>query len=201
MIAQDPRPGHCICDYPMRLYIDSAAGSLAKTSLGLHHLSIAFKIDARHFFSECKPQWAWQNLQSLALTSELLTSSHAIGNLVQMLQEAAGAVRRMPKLDTLAVWNYKNRKAAAFLYRREKGWAKITWRGTWVIEFTAPLIQAWEKVASASGSLGLLLETSLCGSTLKSLGDAMEYLGLPPGVINPVSVRHMKREAMFSYPR
>lgn len=82
----------------------SIAASLAKASLGFEKLSASYFIDAQDFFTACRPDWVWNNLSSLALTSWLLTSPDNYSGINDLLRSAAAAAMRMPKLLLMEIW-------------------------------------------------------------------------------------------------
>lgn len=90
---------------------------LARVSRQLRHLAASFVVDAKDFFQPFWPrpptarpintdEWVWNELETLALTSKLLRRPNKNQKEVNRLLEAVSvAVRRMPKLRTLEIWN------------------------------------------------------------------------------------------------
>ncbi|KAF5022621.1 hypothetical protein F66182_5336 [Fusarium sp. NRRL 66182] len=105
---------------------------IALTSLPLEHLAASFIIEASHFFA-IDPSWEWPNLISLVLTSRLLTPEEISTKIDALLQAAAVAALRMPRLETMEIWNGQKGLAALFQYRVIRGsqQTRILWRGTW----------------------------------------------------------------------
>ncbi|KAI5457860.1 hypothetical protein BGZ63DRAFT_427886 [Mariannaea sp. PMI_226] len=106
---------------------------LGKLNLKLEHLSVSFMAEALCFFCDCDPTMEWPNLTSLCLTSELLTPDDGTDDINEMLLlEAAEAAKRMPKLETLEIWNGWEGLATLFKYESlgDEQPATITWRGT-----------------------------------------------------------------------
>lgn len=133
--------------------------SLARASRQLQHLSASFVTDARYFFQPFWPQtsgsraetaedWTWSKLETLALTAHLLSRSHQSEEDINYLLEAVSlAVRRMPKLQTLEIWNGNgNEHACLFRYSYDPSSrrASLTWKGTWDVEITQRTACSWE---------------------------------------------------------
>ncbi|KAK3379781.1 hypothetical protein B0T24DRAFT_647243 [Lasiosphaeria ovina] len=136
-------------------------------SLKLEHLAASFIVDAGQFF-KIEPSWEWPNLTSLALT---------------MLQAAAAAAKRMPQLKTMEIWNGRKGLAALFKYQAllPTRQARITWRGTWILNIEPFVIQAWEA-------------EQLEEARIKSHSDAIHYLMLSSQVIRPISLQQIRIE-------
>lgn len=164
-------------------------------SLELQHLAASFIVDAEHMFDLCQPTWTWPNLETLSLTSQLLESGdEKRRDLEGLLCRAAQLVQQMPKLKTLVMWNGGHNNACAFIYSVEKRQPVITWRGTWALEMSPLVIEAWQEVASAfpTGVLGVRKEH--IGEWIGSHADAISYLRLPLQVVEPESLWQMRRE-------
>ncbi|RKL41384.1 hypothetical protein BFJ72_g5811 [Fusarium proliferatum] len=169
--------------------------SIAQTSLRLNELSVSFFIDAMDFFEACEEEWTWDHLESLSLTSSLLFQSingqkQRIDNL---LIAAAKLVLRMPNLTTMVLWNGGTGRACAFIYTRAKHYAHITWRGTWDLEISQQVLQAWEYVAKLH-SVELRAKHERLRETIRSHGDAIFHLNLPCQVIEPTSLWQIRME-------
>ncbi|KAF2450213.1 hypothetical protein P171DRAFT_468610 [Karstenula rhodostoma CBS 690.94] len=94
--------------------------ALAEASLGLQHLSVAFMTDARLFWG-VRRDWVWEHLQTLALTSQDLEQHNDPRKIEHVLYSAAGAVKKMPKLQTMELWNGGKGHAALFRYNSNRG--------------------------------------------------------------------------------
>ena len=176
---------------------DPAVGRMvALASLKLEHLAASFIVDASHFF-DIGPASDWPNLVSLVLTSRLLTPNTNAVEIGAMLQVAAAAAMRMPRLVTMEIWNGRKGLAALFKYQafRAMQKARIIWRGTWELTLEPSVIQAWEAVAHQYDSRGLeLVEEWLDKAAIKSHGDAIHHLMLSSQVIRPVSLQQIRME-------
>jgi hypothetical protein len=95
------------------------SAAFAYRSLDLEQLSVSFIVEARHFFRACQPLWAWNNLQSLVLTSRILTPRANRGNIFDLLEDAGAAALCMPRLHIMALWNCGEGGACVFIYRKE----------------------------------------------------------------------------------
>ncbi|KAL8917740.1 MAG: hypothetical protein Q9208_007792 [Pyrenodesmia sp. 3 TL-2023] len=171
--------------------------ALAEASLEFQHLSASFIVDARWFFEARQPCWAWNQLTSLVLTSQLLNpyESHAVAN--QLFQGAAAAAMEMPMLTTMELWNGGEGLACVFRYQAFKGSrpATIIWRGNWDIKLEPRTIRAWESVAlqHAQGDLQVIKEL-LDAEVIESHGDAIHLLGFLHPVVHPVSLWQIQKE-------
>jgi len=147
-------------------------------------------VDASHFFEGCRDSWTWDKLISLALTSETLTDDANPGDINKMLHAAAETALRMPKLDTMEIWNGRRGVAMVFRYERSRDRqpAMITVRGTWELDLSPTVKRAWGRVAHEA----VTVESSLIDPGLiQSHGDAIRELGLLAEVIRPVSLRQI----------
>lgn len=119
-----------------------------------------------------------------------------------MLLAAAAAVK-MPKLETMEIWDGQVGLAMLFRYQpdRKGGLAVITWKGTWDFALRSSVIQAWEAVALGHRSQGLYCQGVTGCCCRQESGDAIQHLELLTLVIRPVSLwqiqmEHMVREGL-----
>ncbi|KAM0250667.1 hypothetical protein ACHAQJ_008544 [Trichoderma viride] len=172
---------------------------IALASLKLEHLAASFIADASYFF-DIEPSWEWPNLNSLVLTSKLLTPDENSTEIEAMLHAAAAAARKMPQLETMEIWNGRKGLAALFKYQafRDRRQATITWRGTWKLTMEPSIIQAWEAVVHQYDGWRLdLVQERLDEAAIKSHGDAIHYLMLSSQVIRPISLQQIRIEQEF----
>jgi hypothetical protein len=168
--------------------------AFAFRSLDIEQLYVSFLLNAEDFFQGCSPTWTWQNLQSLALTSQLLkpTGFHLGTN--ALLCRAGVIALQMPKLRTLVLWNGSRGFAAAFIYQVHRDSVTITWRGTWNLQLTPQVIEAWQSVASRLHSAELRIEKQQIHDAIGCHGDAIHYLDLPCRVVEPASLWQIRQE-------
>lgn len=170
----------------------------SETSLKLEHFSGAFLIEACPFFSSRKPFWKWNNLQSIILSSQLLAPESDLTDVKDLLEDAAAAAMRMPRLNTMEIWNGRKELASLFQYQSCRGQtnATLTWRSTWELSIPNPVIRAWEAVAKKHGACGLNVSREFLDirENLESHGDAIHYLRLSTPVIRPVSLQQICME-------
>ncbi|KAF5539889.1 hypothetical protein FMEXI_8747 [Fusarium mexicanum] len=190
----EPWPGEYRFDYEfpsLGINFSCDTKNLAQRSLRLNELAVSFFFDAVKFFEVCEEDWTWDHLESLSLTSNLLfRNMQCIGNL---LIAAAKLVLRMPNLTTMVLWNGRAGKACAFMYTRAEHYAHITWRGTWDLEISRQVVEAWEDVAKFH-SVELRLRHERFHETIRSHGDAIFHLNLPCQVIEPTSLWQIRVE-------
>ena len=117
----------------VRVAAANVCRAVAKASLQLECLAVSFIADASPIFEACQPSWVWPKLESVVLTSRLLTPDGNPEAIDHLLQNAAGVATRMPNLVTMEIWNGREALAALFRYeapRRRQ--AMLTWRATWI---------------------------------------------------------------------
>ncbi|OAQ98535.1 hypothetical protein LLEC1_02772 [Akanthomyces lecanii] len=160
---------------------------LARASLHLTMLSASFMADAEPFFAARQSSWKWDKLTSLALTSRVLTNDAGPSDINNLLRAAAAAALKMPRLDTMELWNGRRGVAMLFRYQRAHDGrpATITVRGTSELALGTTVTHAWDAV---------LTNTAMERSS--SHGDAILQLGLLTEVVRVVSLRQILSEHM-----
>ncbi|KAM0248432.1 hypothetical protein ACHAP5_003375 [Fusarium lateritium] len=210
LIESFPRTGLCKLTifenfnevYPERYFespairVPSPAVSqkLARASLNLTMLSASFMADAGHFFAARQDSWIWDKLTSLALTSRVLTDNANPLDFNNMLRDAAAAALKMPKLDTMEIWNGRQGLAMLFRYQRAQDGqsAIITVRGTSELILGITVTYAWDMVAGKHGHGKVVVQTSSIDSDgIQCHGDAIRQLGLSTEVVRPVSLQQI----------
>ncbi|OJD13110.1 hypothetical protein AJ78_06392 [Emergomyces pasteurianus Ep9510] len=172
--------------------------AFASRSQGFEHFFMSYMIDARQFFNSCQPSYTWHHLKSLTLTSSILTQAASQKEISKLLCDASLATLRMPRLEIMVFWNSTIQgEACAVIYHRQAayGQATLTWRGTWDLELSHEVVGAWQKVTSASSRLEIKNER--VEGVINSHGDAIHYLRLPSGIIDPVSLWQIRQEGMM----
>ncbi|KAF5709684.1 PRANC domain-containing protein, partial [Fusarium globosum] len=173
--------------------------TIALTSLPLEHLAVSFIIEASHFF-DIDPSWEWPNLTSLVLTSRLLKPEEDSTKIGALLQAAAVAALRMPRLETMEIWNGQIGLAALFQFRVNRGskQASILWRGTWKYHITTSVLQAWEAVGDLHATWSLdVVQEQVDKAAIRSHGDALHHLMLSGQAIRSVSLQQIRREQRY----
>ncbi|KAL0939304.1 uncharacterized protein CTRU02_205914 [Colletotrichum truncatum] len=181
----------------IRVPTPAVSHELARASLQLATLSGSFMVDASYFFQACKDSWEWGNLTRLALTSRVLTDGANVADVNDMLRDAAAAALKMPKLETLELWN--GRKGVAMLFRyqksRDKQSAIITVRGTFELALESTVTQAWDAVALRHRHGSVFVQSFLIDpGNIRCHGDAICQLRLSTEVIRPVSLQQILEE-------
>ncbi|KAI1492990.1 hypothetical protein F5X96DRAFT_623834 [Biscogniauxia mediterranea] len=172
-------------------------GTLVSKSRDFERLSISYMIDARQFFKSCQLSYIWHRLQSLTLTSSILTQTAPQDGISALLNNASLIALNMPQLERMILWNGKRGEACAVIYHKKRGsgQATLTWRGTWDLELTHDVVESWKKVAS--DSYRLWIKNERVQGVINSHGDAIYHLRLPVGVIDPVSLWQIRQEGMM----
>ncbi|CAG9993115.1 unnamed protein product [Clonostachys byssicola] len=189
-------------EYPARIYYaeefripSSAVGrAIGLASLKLDILSASFILDAADFFTITTGHTYWPFLTSLSLTSNLLMPDASTTELSSMLELAASAAKRMPKLRVMEIWNGRKGVAAVFRYQRDHG---ITWRATWDMDFESNVKKSWKSVwqmRRSSSEWTITKEVIGCGKDIQSHGDAIIQLQLINEVLRPISLQQIQIE-------
>ncbi|KAF5643514.1 Oxoglutarate iron-dependent oxygenase [Fusarium tjaetaba] len=184
-----------------RRWVRENTEQFAARSLDLQVLSVSFLALAEDFFSDCQPDWTWKSLETIILTTAEFTDDLVSGAVSLLLQDAAQVALRMPRLETMVLWNTKRgRYATSFTYRRTKLSATIAWCSTVDLDFDPDTVRAWEEVARKHGQPCLRTEKRRIGRwEIISPGHAIRLLELPPQVIDPESRRQIEKE--YEVPR
>jgi hypothetical protein len=179
-----------------RLVDSRISAAFAPRSLTLEHLSVSYLANAEDFFRACLSTWTWPRLQSLALTSRLLQHPGSMKEIDALLYDAGIAALRMPRLQTLVLWDGRKGNACAFMYHADRDHASVTWRGTWDMRRSTHVVEVWESVAVESRSCPLRVCQQQVHGAIGSHGDAIHHLGLPSQVVTPASLWQLRRETM-----
>lgn len=173
--------------------------AVAEASLDLEHLSASFIVDARHFFQARQTDWVWNTLVSLVLTSDSQAPHGNHAEVSTILQSAAAAASKMPRLKSMEIWNEAKGWACVFRYQAPEGCkpARITWRGNWDLLIESNVVRAWEAVALSRGRAETKVINELLDAdvVVKSHGDAIHHLKLLHQVVSPVSLWQIRRES------
>ncbi|KAL6694639.1 hypothetical protein J3F84DRAFT_50422 [Trichoderma pleuroticola] len=173
---------------------DGLGDMLARKSRGLKHLAVSFMVDARDVLRHCRPSSTWPRLKSVALTSQLLRDHPDTGSIEALRCRAAALAKRMPALDTLVLWNGAKGHACAFIYRVRGSRASVAWRGTWRLEMSGHVLEAWNSVASTRSWREMEMHQERVEGAVHCVGDAIHRLKLPCQVVEPASLWQMRRE-------
>lgn len=175
--------------------------ALVEASLRLEHLAASFVSDASHFFDACQKCNVWPGLESLALTSNVLKSQQQSVYINDLLETVALVAMKMPRLESMELWNGRAGFAGVFQYQRIESdrTAKITWRGTWDLPLEPRVLKAWQAVASERVDCKLQVVTEILDANvvITSHGDAIRYLRLLNTVVHPVSLWQIQKETAY----
>lgn len=163
----------------------------------LEYLSVAFMIDAHHFFDACLPSWRWPRLKALTLTARGIAKD-SMRQTNKLFQTAAQVALNMPELQTLTIWHGERREACAFTYRRAYG--SICWQGIRDVRLELKTFEAWERVAVTYTGRVLTVDKKLFMEDITSHGDAVHHLGLHH-VVDRVSLQQIRIENRVSWLR
>ncbi|KAK4073444.1 uncharacterized protein Triagg1_5270 [Trichoderma aggressivum f. europaeum] len=178
---------------------DGLGDIFARKSLRLKHLAVSFMADAKDVLRHCRPAWTWPQLKSVALTSQLLrdhpdADEDTRSRIEDLLCRAAALAKHMPELDTLVLWNGAKGHAGAFICRVRGCRVSITWRGTWRLEMSPRVVEAWNSVASTRSWHETEIHQERVLGAVNCVGDAIHHLRLPCQVVEPASLWQMRRE-------
>ncbi|PYI04763.1 hypothetical protein BO78DRAFT_275387, partial [Aspergillus sclerotiicarbonarius CBS 121057] len=178
--------------------------AFARRSIDLEQLSVSFIIDACDFFRAHQHDltpWTWNHLQSLVLTSPLLAPlEHRLApdatpeRISAFLREAAAAALRMPRLEIMALWNYLEGDGGVLIYTRDMRDPVLTLQSTWGMMLEPEVREAWTEVPSRYTPVELRFPILPLLDVVRSRGDFIQQLNLPPGVLDPGSLSQMRRE-------
>ncbi|KAK7436004.1 hypothetical protein Landi51_12758 [Colletotrichum acutatum] len=96
--------GEDVGTHALRKPIRDIGEMITLTSLSLEHLAASYIADASHFF-ETRPDWAWPNLKSLALTAKVLTCHEDSIEIDALILAAATVAEKVPQLERMETWN------------------------------------------------------------------------------------------------
>ncbi|KAI0120140.1 hypothetical protein GGR51DRAFT_12301 [Nemania sp. FL0031] len=111
-----------------------------------------------------------------------------------MLRDTAVVALKMPRHDTMELWNGKWGVAMLFLYQRAQDGqlAIVTVRGTSVLALEIATTQAWDVVAQGYCYGRVVVQTSLIDpNVIRCHGDAIRQLGLSTEIAKPISLREI----------
>lgn len=131
---------------------------LASRSCAMEELGICNIIDGRHFFSSFEDMQQlplWPDLRLLTLTASLLPGGDVddLDKPTAFLKRVAKFARRMPKLQTLEIYEADAEAAALFQYSAADGVPTAQWISTWPVEIELDVKTAWESKPSPDGFL------------------------------------------------
>ncbi|KAK8017009.1 hypothetical protein PG993_015198 [Apiospora rasikravindrae] len=133
---------------------------LALRSRGMEELGICNIIDGKRFFAAFKqnePLPLWPDLRLLTLTASLkpgVEDENGQKLLQGFLKRLPEFVNRMPKLQTLELYEADDKGAALLQYSRsakDGGRATVRWFSTWPLVVDNDVKTAWESIASEDG--------------------------------------------------
>lgn len=144
------------CKNPSPVVPDPIGGrALGVQSRLLREVYVSWMVEARDFFHNFWPgatpeqqleRTEWKRLRYLSLTTSLIPSTHC----ESLMQAAAAAAERMPKLKTMELWGFERRDR--FLYLVQAGQHTIFVPKGMACTLSATTIQHWQRVAATRGS-------------------------------------------------
>jgi hypothetical protein len=179
-----------IAPYSMspRLLTTILSITLAERSRRLQQLSASFMFDALCFFRACQTDWVWAELRSLAVTSRTLDQRERVRTGITdvipraaglMLCDAARAVKSMPKLKIMEIWNGGAGHACLFRYQIEHETARLTWKAAPYFPLDNQVVKVWKGAAGAHSRLSARINChGLPAGETQSHGDAIHHFGL-----------------------
>lgn len=196
--------------FPDRPVEPALAEAIAHRSLDLEQLYVSFMIDAEKYFEACQPNWKWNNLRSIVLTCRSLVEKNAAEpGFPRLLSRAAVVARQMPSLTCMVLYNASKCEACSFTYLiKDKSRASLAWRGTWGVPERKKLlfetVTQWSSTARShlrtlgyAARAGTFSHRVIAKKRFVSHGDAIHWLKLPRGVIDPVSLWQIRREGIL----
>ncbi|THC96698.1 hypothetical protein EYZ11_003804 [Aspergillus tanneri] len=180
--------------------IDPSVGfALAAKSQRLEHLSAGFIVDATSFFIGIRRNWGWDNLLTLALTSNLFQPDMDLEGVNELLFLAGKAALKMPQLRVMELWNGGHGFGSIFRYDRRDDFASVTWLSSVLkLQFRVGVVDVWNEVAHHHDRPGVrfFVET-LDRNGLLSHGDTINMLVLRYEVLDPMSLYQIVMEGRY----
>jgi uncharacterized protein DUF6546 len=141
------------------------AMTVARRSIELEELSVAFMCDARHFFQPFfevrtarQPDLPlWPSLRWLSLTSSALHYDTTSSQLNGLFLAAAKAARRMPALRAMEIFNTCKHCSGAFRYFVDAAGARLEWEGSWHVDVADNVERSWREVARTHAGCDLVV--------------------------------------------
>ncbi|KAK0714708.1 hypothetical protein B0H67DRAFT_536609 [Lasiosphaeris hirsuta] len=178
-----------------RIVQPQLGAAFAARSRDLEQLSVSYMVNAQDFFQACQPAWTWARLESLALTSQHFQDPGRRDEVDALLFKAGVTALRMPKLRALVLWDGRKDNACAFVYRTGGDHASVTWLGTWNMDLSPRVVEAWRRVAFDGHSRHTLrTDNQEVRGVINSHGDAIYRLKLPCQVVSPTSLWQIREE-------
>lgn len=189
-------------DYLVRMPDVSVAIALASRSRRLTNMSVSYMVDARHFFHACRGFEEWTRLQTLDLTSPVMTTAARSYDVDALLVNAACVALRMPLLRRMTLWNGRRENACSFSYEVTQNETSIRVRGTWDWKVQRGVLDPWKHLAwvNTRNMLTLYEYPKIDPDLIKSHAVAIRVLELPRSIVHPVSLKQIERETeLYEY--
>ncbi|KOS22215.1 hypothetical protein ESCO_002241 [Escovopsis weberi] len=195
--------GFC-CPEHVRTPSNIMSMALAHRSIGLERVCGSFSVEAKVFFRQCQPDFTWERLKVLSLTSRLLAHVDAdpdiCWEIIKMLQSAASAALRMPNLERLEIWCARRWHGVAFRYQVLESLASIGWQGIWELDMSE-IVDDWGEVAQLHTGRDLHVEEfrKIDRIDVPSHAGGMSIMGISEDAIHPASRREIDEESNHYY--
>ncbi|KAF5651917.1 hypothetical protein FCIRC_13074 [Fusarium circinatum] len=147
--------------------------SISQTANRLEHISVSFAFDVQTFFDRLI-QTEFKALKTLALTSSFSNTSESL------LINAAEAVKEIPALKILEIWNFEagHVQADVFRYERlDRYEGRITWQSTKHRKVSSNVERSWKDLLRR-GENGLDIKRNSFPMDIRSLQDLLPNLKL-----------------------
>ncbi|KAF5590808.1 uncharacterized protein FSUBG_10672 [Fusarium subglutinans] len=147
--------------------------SISQAANRLEHISVSFAFDAQTFFDRLI-RTEFKALKTLALTSSFSGTSESL------LINAAEAVKEMPALKLLEIWNFEagHVQADVFRYERlDRYQGRITWQSTKQRKISSNVERSWKDLLRR-GENGFDIKRSSFPMDIRSLQDLLPNLKL-----------------------
>lgn len=180
----------------------SVALALASRSRRLTNLSVSYMVDAMDFFHACKGIGGWPRLQTLDLTSPILTTSARPCEVDELLLHACAIALRMPRLRRMTLWNGRRQHAFSFSYEVTQNETSVKVRGTWGWGLQPRVLHGWKYLAwtNTRNMLTLYEYPRIDPNLIKSHAVAIRVLELPRSIVHPVSLKQIEKETeLYDY--
>lgn len=178
---------------PIRIPHDTTSAAAAAFTIQLEHCSLAFAVDAWHFFAASK-KYTFPHLKTLCLTTSAILHPNSPDFHCFLFLAAQGA-KVMPQLQTMTVWFALRGSMSRFTYSRTD--CSLTWFSNSAANLTPQISKAWQQVVDMHWypDVHLKLHGFLVHVWPRCRAEGLYWLQLPEGVVHPVSLWQMESEA------
>lgn len=164
-------------------------GLISRAADHLEHIAVSYALSANHFFDHCKGI-EFKQLKTLALTYRF----NGIPN-IRLLENASEAVKRMPALEMLEIWEFGLPGPPAHIFRYEKLGeirGRISWQSCGNNRLPDCIYSAWKK-KSTGGKAHVLevVEDRFARNDVITFSDLVPHLMLRERILRESTMKQV----------